>query len=494
MMERWVASVRAIGPVRTAFMASLLLSLVAAAQGRLVGRDGVFYLEAARRMLDEGWAAGLKTGAWGILPGLIAAVSALTPLGPEAAARILNGLFMAGTCALLVAMVRRRAPELAWVACLVVLAMPAYNQNRHDIIREYGFWFFCMLAFWLSMRWHEAPRWREAIASQLALGVAASFRLEAVAFYPALMLWQAFAAPAGQRRRRVLMIGCVPLAGGLVAAFLFGSGLLAVPNRVAYYLDAANPMRTLQRIGEAASRMYDAVFPYKYSREEAGYILFFGLLSIIPVKFFKMAGVFVVPLVYAFVSQPKRATLSRWQPLPWAFLAYALVLTTFVTHQFFLVGRYVSLLNLLAVPVVAAGFAQLMRRFPRWKIPLLALALLTMAANVLSISPKKTQVVEAGRWLAEHVADSGQVCMTNSRIAYYAGWRPDGIVLETAHLDRVLGEGRCAWVVVEVKKNEDPDAWLKKNRMVAVQRFENADGNAVVIARRGEVGPPASPR
>jgi hypothetical protein len=57
------------------------------------------------------------------------------------------------------------------------------------------------------------------------------------------------------------------------------------------------------------------------------------------VKFLKMTGVFVVPLAYAFVARPVKAALSRWQPLPWAFLFYLLVLVAFVTHQFFLVGR-----------------------------------------------------------------------------------------------------------------------------------------------------------
>jgi hypothetical protein len=487
MNERLRQLLPAIGPVRAAFVASLLLSLIAV-QGHLVNRDGIFYLEAARVVAETGLMEGLRTGAWGILPALIALLSAVTPFGHETAAHLLDALFLAGACALVVAMVRRRAPEAAWAACLVVLAMPAYNQYRHEILREYGFWFFCLLAFWLAMRWQDAPRWREALACQLALGLAALFRLEAVAFYPALMLWQALAAPGGQRLRRILMIGCLPLTGAGVMAVLAGAGLFEPPGRLRYYLEAANPLRTLQAIGEAGGRMSDSVFPYKYSREEAGYILFFGLLSVIPVKFLKMSGLFLLPLAYAFVARPVRAALAAWQPLSWIFFAYLLVLAAFVLHQFFLVGRYVSLLNLLAVPLTATGFAALMQRFPRWKALMVALALLTMAANVVSLSPRKTHVVEAGRWLAANVADRSLACLASSRIAYYAGWRSAGIVFEGAAFDRALDEGRCAWVALEAKRKEAPDDWLKRKQLREVRRFENAGGETVIIARRETAG------
>jgi len=483
MTAQWMTGMRWIGPLRMAFVGSLLLSWLAL-QGSLINRDGIFYVDAARALLEP--AAGISGTSfdWQFLSLLMAGLSVLTGLAPETAGHLLNALLLAGTCCLLVAIVRRRLPQAAWAACLVVLAMPAYNGYRNELLREYGFWFFCTLSFWLAMRWQEAPRWREAIACQLALGIAVLFRLEAVAFFAALMLWQAFAAPAGQRVRRVLMMGCVPLAGGTLAAAFFWTGVLPVPDRVTNYLVAANPLRTLQILNEAGSRMSEHVFPFKYSREEAGFILFFGLLSVIPVKFLKMAGVFVVPLAYAVVANPVRVALARWQPLPWAFLAYLLVLAAFVTHQFFLVGRYVSLLNLLAVPVAAAGFALLMQRFPRWKWLMVALALLTMAANVVSFSPRKTHIVEAGRWLGANAHDAARVGVDNARLAYYAGWRASQAVsLDRAALGAALAQKRIDMAVFEVsRKDADVEAWLAERGLKGVRRFANKAGDAVIVA------------
>ncbi|MBE7422482.1 MAG: glycosyltransferase family 39 protein [Zoogloeaceae bacterium] len=478
-----MAWVRSAGPVRAAFVGSLLLSWVALS-GALINRDGIHYVEVARAMLEQGFALQRGGADWQFLSILMAGLSALTGMTPETSGHLLNALLLAGTCSLLVAIVRRRLPEAAWAACLVVLAMPAYNGYRNELLREYGFWFFCALSFWLAMRWEAAPRWREALACQLALGIAALFRLEAVAFYPALMLWQAFAAPAGQRVRRVIMLGCLPMIGAVLAAVLFGSGTVPQPARVSYYFEAANPVRTLQLLNEAGSRMSETVFKYKYSREEAGYILFFGLLSVIPMKFLKMAGVFVVPLAYAVLTHSIRAVLARWQPLPWAFLAYLLVLIAFVTHQFFLVGRYVSLLNLLAVPVAAAGFALLMQHFPRWRGVMVALALVTMAANVVSLSPKKTHIAEAGRWLGVNAPDSGRVGVDNARIAYYAGWRTSQAVsLDRAALGTALAQKRIDMVAVEApRKDAETEVWLAEHRLQAVQRFANKAGDAVIVA------------
>lgn len=483
MTAQFMIWARATGPQRAAFIGSLLLSLIALG-GSLINRDGIFYVDAARAMLEQGFALQRHGIDWQFLSMLMAGLSALTGLAPETSGHLLNAFFLAGACSLLVAIVRHRLPEAAWAACLVALAMPAYNGYRNELLREYGFWFFCLLAFWLAMRWEEAaPRWREAIACQLALGIAALFRLEAVAFYPALMLWQAFAAPPGQRLRRALMLGSLPLAGAVLAGVLVGSGLVVLPNRVGYYLEAVNPLHKLQLLGEAAGNMSESVLS-KYSREEAAYVLFFGLLSIIPVKFLKMAGIFVVPLAYAFVARPMKAALSRWQPLPWAFFAYLLVLVAFVTHQFFLVGRYVSLLNLLAVPVAAAGLALLMQRYPRWKWPMVALALVTMAANVVSLSPKKTHVVEAGRWLGANARDAARVGVDNARIAYYAGWRASQAVSQDrAALGAALAQKRIDMVAVEASRNDaGVEKWLAAYRLQTVQRFANKAGDAVIVA------------
>lgn len=500
MIERASALLRVVGPVRMVFIFSLLLSALAVWNSPVLNRDGMFYVEWARAIADNGLAGVKQYGNWQFLslfPALIALLGKATGLGLEASAHILDALLLAGSCSLLVAITRRRLPEAAWVACLVVLAMPAYNEYRNQVLREYGFWFFSLLALWLVVRWEADLSWRKALACQAAILCATLFRLEAIAIFPALMMWQALAAPKGSRLRRVLMLGSLPLAGAAVAGVLLASGLVGMPARMSYFLEAVNPLRKLQIINEAASRMSDLVFKYKYSREEAGYVLFFGLLAIIPMKFMKMSGVFLAPLAYAFAGRPARAVLATWQPLPWVFLAFVLVLIAFVTHQFFLVGRYVGVLNLLAVPIYAAGLAALMRRYPSWRGAMIALALLTLLANVVSFSPKSTQIVDAGKWLSANRTGAARMYVENPRVAYYAGL---GYVaagrsrLAREDLTRAVAENRFDMLVLDASgKDGGIDEWLAANRLQVVRRFANKAGNAVIVAvPAGSQGSPST--
>lgn len=482
-----------VGPVRFTFVVSLLLSVMAL-QNALINRDGILYMEMAQALVDHGLAALRSEGrwlySWPFFPLLVAGLAKLTGLAPEMAAKTLNAALLAGSLALLVDLVRRRAPAAAWAACLVALALPAFNGYRSDILREYGFWFFSLLAFWIVLR-HETPEgglsWRAALAGQLVLGVAALFRLEAVAFYAALMLWQFSAAPAGLRLRRALLVGSLPVAGVAIVALAFLSGVVEPPKRVAYYLDAINPLHKLQQLDEAGKRISDAgLLKYKYSREEAGYILLFGLLSIIPVKFVGLSSLLIVPFGFACAGQRLRALLAPWRLLAWAFLIYVGVLAAFVTHQFFLVGRYVSLLHLLAVPVFAIGLQRMMTRWPVWRAVFVMLLALLAVSNAVSFSAPKTHIPEAGRWLATQATDPARVYVENRRISYYAGWNLQGrlkdIVLEPEALGAAFREGRFDFAALEAKRKDAAlDTWLAAQQLRVVREFAHKGGDRVVI-------------
>lgn len=480
----------AAGPVRAAFLASLILSLVAVLNHPVLNRDGMLYVEIADTLAGHG-PLDLRGGyllSLSFLPSLMALTGVLTGLSHEAAAHFLNALFLAGTCSLLVAIVRRHSPEAAWAACLVVLAMPAFNEYRNQVLREYGFWFFSMLALWLATRRETAAiSWPAALACQMSIVCAALFRLEALAYFLALLLWQASEAPPGKRLSSMFKVSYLAVGGGVAAGLLFASGFVALPERLAYFIDAANPMRTLQIIGEAANRMSDLVFKYKYSREEAGYVLFFGLLSIIPVKFLKMSGLLVVPMGYAFASQSLRAALTRSGLLGWFFITHVLVLVAFVTHQFFLVGRYVAMLNLLAVPLAAIGFLALTRRFPRWRSLMIVLALIMMVANVVSLSARNTQIVEAGKWLQSARMATTRIYVDNPRVAFYAGLgyvAAGGSQLSRTDLAKAVAENRFDMIVLDGshKERHELDAWLTANNLHIIKEFSNQVGNAVIVA------------
>ena len=203
-------------PAATTFVASLSLSLIARLSST-VNRDGMLYVNTAQAYLDGGFVAAKALFAWPFLPIVMAWVSNISGLSPENAGYLVNALFMAGACALMVACVRREKPELAWIACLTVLALPGFNEYRNELLREFGCWFFVMLSLWLALKWHERPTWLMAIGIQASLLSAALFRPEALTLYAALTAWQLFVG-ADQRWHRLAMIGLLPVAGGVILA------------------------------------------------------------------------------------------------------------------------------------------------------------------------------------------------------------------------------------------------------------------------------------
>lgn len=467
-----------LSPGWAAFFGSLLLSLIDSLQGT-INSDGLWYVETARTFMEGGLDAAHKTFELALFPILMAGVSQLTGLGLEASGQLMNGLFMAGACGLLVTCASRMFPEAAWHICLVVLALPGFNGYRDELLREYGCWFFVMLSFWLALRWSDAPRWSLALALQLSILVAALFRPEAVVFFPALILWQIVEAPADERWRRILMIGGLPLLGLATLLALYAGGNLG-HGRLAHDFGRFS----LERFDAKALAMAPAFM--EYARDQARTILFFGSLAIIPVKFVTKMGIFILPLLYSFQGQALRTLLGRNRIFPWAFLAHLAVLAVVVLELQFLSGRYLGLLLAFAAPLTGYGLWLLMRRFPAWKIPMVVLAVLLMANNVVSPRPAKQHYVAAGAWLAKNASDSPRVYVESSHAAYYAGWhmRQKLSAANRAELASGLAQGKYDIVVFEVShKKPDTQPRLDELKLSRIAGFTHPNGDAVIIAR-----------
>lgn len=475
---RLKAGLGTLGPARTVFLASLLLSLLALQKGTL-NRDGMLYVETARAFMADGFSAAMTTFNWPFLPLLMALISQATGLHPETSGHVLNALFMAGACALLVACSRRMFPEAGWYVGLVVLALPGLNDYRDELLREYGCWFFCMLALWLALRWSDRPTWTLALVAQGMLGVAALFRPEALALLPALLLWQWFAAPGPERWKRLAMMG------SLSAIAFFALMALLVTDQ----LNAGRIAGDFQRLALnqfAAKTEALAGVLSNYGQEQAGLILFFGSLAIIPVKFAGKMGIFLVPLLYAFVGQSLRQTLSRNSLFAWVFLAHLLVLCVFVLEMQFLAGRYIAPLLLFSAPLAGYGFLRLVHRFPAWKLPLVFLALLIATSNVITFAPPKRHFIEAGEWLSANAEDTPRVYIDSARAAYYAGWRFSSRPSPEKRTELIEGLKRKEYdlVILEVTRKESAIAsFLAQWGLAVVIEFHHPGGDRIIVAR-----------
>lgn len=463
-------------PITATFIASVALSLIAWL-GSTVNRDGMLYATTAHAYLDGGFAAAKALFAWPFLPILMAWVAKLTGLDPETAGYVINTLFMAGTCSLMVACIHREKPELAWIASLTVLALPGLNEYRNELLREFGCWFFIMLSFWLALRWHERPTWSMSIASQAALLLAALFRPEALTLYAALTAWQLLAS-SDQRWCRLVMISLLPLLGAIALIILYWTGHLS--ERLAGEIGRLN----LERFDAKAAIVGTALI--EYAHDNSHQILFFGSLALIPIKLIEKFGIFLIPLYFYYSSRKTHDKSSLELLLICAICVYLLVLAVFVTDLQFLAGRYVAPILLFSTPFIALAINQICGRWPRlWKLSL-AVGIFLALANVISLSPGKTHLVKAGQWLSTNVSELSTVYIDSGRTAYHAGWRNinipernDRIAIASA-----LQSNRYQLFVLEISRH-DPNGneWLASLEIDTLQRFEHPKGDVIIIAK-----------
>jgi hypothetical protein len=474
-----------ISPVQAAFIGSLLLSLAAILTSPTINRDGILYVEIARNFLQGGFEVTSQIARLAFFPILMALVSKLTGIGLEMTGYLLNSLFLAGTCALLVASAQRRVPEAIWSICLVVLALPGPNHYRDELVREYGCWFFVMLSFWLALKWTENPRWGSALIVQLALGIAALFRPEALVFFAAFVMWQMFEAPRGDKLRRIMMIGCAPLLGTLMILAMLVDGQLATSERLVSVVDYFNPAKKQALFDIKAHALEDALTPY--AKDGAATILFLGSLAIIPLKFVKQLGLFIIPLLFLLQVSGFRQLVSRTSLFAWAFLAHLIVLSAFVIDMQFLAGRYVAVLALLAAPLIGFCFWELSIRFPRWKKVMLFLSLLIMVSNAVSLRPGQRYFIQAGEWLSRNSTENSRIYVDSPRTAYYAGWRQSLVSAPENRPGNAEGKPLDNYdlFVLEVSHSDtDTEPWLKRNKLRVIQRFADSRKDSVIIATK----------
>ena len=464
-------------PVRLAFWGSLLLSLIAVLGTATVGRDAAFYMDIAQQVTQHGPKVAWQTFDWPWFTFLLAGTHIVTHLPFELSAYLWCGIFLAGTCALMVDCVHQRSPEAARWACLVVLAMPAVNGFRNDIIREFGFWFFCTLTLWLALGWRTHASWLRATLIHLAIVAAALFRLEAVLLWPALGLWQLPNLWSPTRRKQVLHFMLLPVLA-LIAASLSGAFSAA---RVTLYLDMINPRSVFNSFEMLSGQFADSLIN-KYSRDEVGRIIFFGTLASMLITFVKLMGPFAIPFVIRSNWSALRTYWRDYRPFAWAALLYLIVLVLFFIKEQFMNTRYLSFLNLLFVPVLALALAGFVRQFPRWGKALVVLGVLVMLSNVVSTSPGKTHYIEAGHWTAANIEPGAPVYYEDGRISYYAGrgYALSNITREQAMSPEHSGEYR--YFLIDARADEPwLSAWLSEHNQRIIARFANRKGATVLV-------------
>jgi len=480
-------------PVYLTFVVSLVLSAIAVWFNPVIAKDTAFYFDVAQTFNQYGLRAAFEEFDWPWLSVLFGMTHMLTGLPWETIGRLWTAFFMAGSCALMVSLMARRVPEATWWAVLVVLAMPAFNGFRGDILREHGCWAFSVLAMWLAFEWDARGGWMRALAMQAAVLAVALFRLEAIALMLALVLWRLAYVRQPDGRLRLAQAALLPVLVGVsgIFALLIQDAVLTsrLRTNLFHYL---NP-RQLFASFTGAAQQFGLTLP-KWSQDEAGTMLFFALLGTLIWRFVSLLGPFAMPLLFRDGWRAWHTYWQRFAPMALALALYFGVMLVFFVQALFINSRYAALLNWMAVPLAVLAILGVARRFPRAVKMMVVASVAMMLVNVISLSAKKTHYIDAGNWFARHVERfDDDIYFDDHRIAWYAGWGYRGAPLTR---ESALGEAAAGVRYYALEARPD-DPWLAEwlarypERRVLAQ-FANRKGATVVIIGRCAETPTAS--
>ena len=339
------------------------------------------------------------------------------------------------------------------------------------------------MALCLALKWFERADWKSAALLQLAIVAGALFRLEAVFLIPVLAFCL---APELKTRRgwaRLLQISILPIGGLLVVLILALAGSEPPTDRFATYWSLLSPQGVLTRLDALGKGLAQGGLQ-EHGQDDANRIVLLGLSAFIVSKFFTLCGPFAMPFLYSASWLAVRDFWQKLRPFAWAWLLYFCILQLFFLSYGFLNSRYVSFLNLLAVPLLSAILVTLVRRFPRYAKLVVGLALLVMLANVISLGAKKTHYLEASAWIQHNTQPSDTIYYDDSRIAYYAGrgyprTLPPREQLMTAEADYLRS---VRYFVISAKGNDRS----LENRLAGqgkrvLSRFANRKGETILI-------------
>ncbi|MCB1791381.1 MAG: glycosyltransferase family 39 protein [Gammaproteobacteria bacterium] len=415
------------------FAASLLLSLFAYLQRDIINSDGILYVKVARAFVDGGFADAFAVFNWPFFGMLIGFTHQLTLLSYESSAYLLNALFIAIAVTAFVACYERTGREgtRPWLAGALILSLPIINDYRDFIVRDFGYLAFLFLALWFFLRFSQQHRMRDALLWQLALGLAAAFRIEALVFALVPTLYYVGSHPPEMSRRllhsNAVFLGAVVL--GVVVYLLRGATGDVGANlfTLQQWLSYASPAKIWSGIDREAATLHQQL-QYLSSHRDAVLVLSSGLLALTT---FKLLSNAVIPfcLTAMYGSHKRWLTGNRGTRITWIFVGLAVAaILALVASRFFLSSRYTIaaalLLSLITFAYVDVGLKRLADG-GRKRLLLIAWAVIAIMFldGVISTGASK-RVIRTGSEQALTIADPQATWLCNEpRIRFYTDER-----------------------------------------------------------------------
>ncbi len=491
-----------------------LLSLWIIWNSGKINPDGALYVQTAQRLLAGDWNGAYQLYPWPLFPALIALTSRLMGLPLEPSAYLLCGLLLAILVWSFIALVRDFGADRSTlvIAAFVILSFPYLNDNRAEIVRDFGYWGCSMLGFWFMLRFYRAPSWGRALGWGGLTLASALFRIEGLGFLlglPWLMLIE-----SGWRLRergwRFLQLNTISLLG-LLGLLILGVLFSTQPLALQYGGRLLEPLQHLKEawlqlsggLAVKAELMQSAVLapqlgPYAALAEDnAMTLLVSGLVGLVLVKLVKLLNpLYGLVLLLPRLSARMRPGREGWRLLIAVVGINLAILGTYVVQTFYLSKRFVMALALALLILVPFALADLYERWrrsrasgskSRWlylAVPIFLLAL--TLDGLVRIAPSKAYIKEAGLWIKHQAPAQARLYTNQPLVEYYADREIAWLARERYNLSPPQPLAAYDYVAIEQSRGRFPAGWetlVGPQPLEPVANFANRRQDGVRIFR-----------
>ncbi|MCB1924833.1 MAG: hypothetical protein KDJ27_14015 [Gammaproteobacteria bacterium] len=422
-------------PRSFAFAGSLLLSLLVVLQNDIINGDGIIYVNVAKAYLAGGVGDAFRVFNWPFYGILIGITHQLTLIDLEYSAHLLDAVLVASACAAFVAVYLELYPgtQHAWLAALLLLALPIVNEYRDFVIRDFGFWAFVLGALYFFLRFDRRRSLLDATLWQVALCLAIAFRIEGVAFALAPGIYYAFLCESDAKKRirlafqsSYLLISLAILAA--VAGLVFSSSPGGVDLQILQrWISYASPLQIVSAINDNAEQLM-LQLEYLSSSSDAAFVLVAGLLSLVAYKLALNAAPLFL-LIAAYGSRKRWVAPSSSRRIIWVFLVLSVAtIAALVMSRFFISSRYTViatlLISLLTFGYVEAGLKRLAAGGKvAWQFVFWLLVASMLADSTISLGAGKTAIRDGSSYALERFDRNMDWLCNEPRLAFYTEGR-----------------------------------------------------------------------
>lgn len=471
--------------------------------------DGIIYIHAAQSYLSNGIKGAMAVYPWPFYSILIAITSHVSHLSLLSAGLLINAFLTTILVITFIMLIKELGGTILEQALglLVILIYPYLAHSRYNVLRDFGYYAFFLVSFLYLLRYLRVSNWRNAIGFNMSIIVATLFRIEGIfllSFAPLIVLLK----PDLSLIKKLLatiklyfpsLIICLG-----VLAMLFIKGSYSSFNHSTINLGRINDIifslqkgpTAIENILYAKKIVIQQLIVSVYGQSYADMFLTGGIIGIFICSLVStLSGVYSALVLYAICT--KKIITDHDSRL--ALCSYLIIITTilfiFILQQFFLAGRYIVPLCLIAMLVIPFTLSDLIHNRTKNRqsyciLILASVALLYSAVDAFGqFGTSKTYIIDAGLWLKANTPTQTRLYSNDPQLVFYSDragtpylktappnidWLADLKQIDLTHYD---------YVALDVNRDEQiqerqAEAFLK---LAPIHRWQNNSGDSIIL-------------